>query len=164
MHCIHMGICDFISCISARVFRYVYIYIFIYVFFFKKKNIYMHRHRKRQPQMNVNLRLSNSGIPGIPGFAALWGSQEAIAQRMDFSQVAILQTVNSCQVLLHKLDSSQDVGQMENTCNIVWQYCIRSSFVLEDTIFCDVFFFGGFQGFNWEFFLSLLLRSDDSRG
>eukprot|EP00913_Durusdinium_trenchii_P014668 g13762.t1 len=27
---------------------------------------------------------------------------------MDFSQVAILQTVNACQVLLHKLDSSQD--------------------------------------------------------
>ena len=34
--------------------------------------------------------------------------QEAISQRMDFSQVAILQTVNACQVLLHKLDSSQE--------------------------------------------------------
>jgi len=34
--------------------------------------------------------------------------QEGISQRMDFSQVSLLQTVNACQVLLHKLDSSQE--------------------------------------------------------
>jgi bacteriorhodopsin len=35
-------------------------------------------------------------------------SQDAICQRMDFSQVSLLQTVNSCQVLLHKVDSAQE--------------------------------------------------------
>ena len=43
------------------------IHIYLYGRFFQ----YIHRHRKRHPQMNVNLRLSNSGIPGIPGFATL---------------------------------------------------------------------------------------------
>lgn len=118
---IHMGICDWISCISARVFmRYI-------------------------ASENVNPRLMST--PGCPiqvsrysptsdqlltdciGFAALWGSQEAIAQRMDFSQVAILQTVNACQVLLHKLDSSQDVCQMENTGEMVWQVLFREMFL-----------------------------------
>jgi len=38
----------------------------------------------------------------------LESSQEAISQRMDFSQISLLQTVNACQVLLQKLDSSQE--------------------------------------------------------
>merc|ERR1719502_1114639 len=35
-------------------------------------------------------------------------SQEAICQRLDFAQQAQLQTLNSSQVLLHKIDSSQE--------------------------------------------------------
>jgi hypothetical protein len=35
-------------------------------------------------------------------------SQDASCQRRDFSQIPLLQTVSSCQVLLHKVDSAQD--------------------------------------------------------